>query len=302
MLPSNDQISPVPVHNALEFCLDRLANDPEPPMFSSRLLELLSVGVEQEAPAKRLAAVVLDDYGLTLRVLRVANSFYFNRSNRHIESVTHAIVVLGLTTVQKLASSLAFFEHFEQRSSLLQHVLVRAMLSAHVAGITAEVIKNPRREEVYLAGMFQNLGEVLVARCLPQHYARIQERVDAGCPANEACVKEVGFAYHTLAKAAGRLWKFPPQFSALWEPKATSEVALIARFGTDATRLMCRDGDEERQAGIRLLVIQYGFGLKLSEPGLEEIWDRAVEETMAMFSAAGVTLDPKAVPSRTGKD
>jgi len=287
-----------PAPNALDFCLTRLAHDPEPPMFSNRLRDLLSLAGEDELSASRLAVLVLEDYGLTLKVLRVANSFYYNRSNRYIESITRAIVVLGTQTVRKLASTLAFFEHFEQRSCLLQQLLVRSMLSAHVAGITGALIDSSRREEAYLAGMFQNLGEVLVARCLPDQHAKIQAQIDAGVPANEASMREMGFSYNALAEVASRHWKLPPHLSSLWEPQVASEVTTLARFGNDTTRLMCRPATKDREAGLRLLMMRYGVGLGLTERRLEDIWERAVGETLQTFAGAEVKINALVLPFR----
>jgi HD-like signal output (HDOD) protein len=51
----------------------------------------------------------MEDYALTVNVLRMANSFAYNRSNHAIENVSHAIVVLGMDTVRKLASTLVYF-------------------------------------------------------------------------------------------------------------------------------------------------------------------------------------------------
>ena len=65
---------------------------------SKRLLDLLALGTQDRTSAHKLADLVMEDYALTVNVLRMANSFHYNRSNHAIENVSHAIVVLGMDT------------------------------------------------------------------------------------------------------------------------------------------------------------------------------------------------------------
>ena len=152
----------------LELFVRRVVESTDLPMFSKRLIELLALPNSDHTSAHKLAALVLEDYALTFKLLRMANSFHYNRSNRPIESISHAIVVLGMRTVLKLASTLTYLEYFERHGSELRQLMIRSMLSAHVAADRQRIRAASRsREEAYLAGMFQNLGEVLVAHHAP---------------------------------------------------------------------------------------------------------------------------------------
>src|ERR1041384_1140249 len=78
----------------------QLVGDSKLPLFSKRLLDILALGTQDRTSAHKLADLVMEDYALTVNVLRMANSFHYNRSNRPIENVSHAIVVLGMDTVR----------------------------------------------------------------------------------------------------------------------------------------------------------------------------------------------------------
>jgi len=274
-----------------------LVGDAELPMFSRRLLELLSLPNQERTSAQKLAALVLEDYALSVNVLRVANSFHYNRSNRSIESISHAIVVLGMRTVHKLASTLIYFLAFEHRPLSLQRLMIRSMLSAHVAGAAAALRKFPEREEVYLAGMFQNLGEVLVACQSPIQHAAIEAQVASGVATDDACRQEMGFSYDELARGVSHHWKLPDHMSAIWDPPSSRvDLATFARFGNDVTRLMCAQKASNREAGLTLIVMRYGHTLGLTDDNVLNLWESAVEETRSTFATLGLSINALGLP------
>jgi len=249
---------------------------------------VLALGTQNRTSAHKLPDLVLEDYALTVNVLRMSNSFHYNRSNRAIENVSHAIVVLGMDTVRRLASTLVYFLAFEARSPSLRELMVQSMLSAHAAGVAAEVGKYPRREDAYLGAMLLNLGEVLVACHSPREYAAIQADLREGRPADEASQRIVGFTFDALARAVGRHWRLSPQLAAMWdESGAQAPLVQYARFGNELTRRMRRPSTKQH-AGIQLLVLRYGYGLRVKEDDIPSIWERAVEETRMMFGTLGL--------------
>ena len=268
----------------------QLVGDSKLPLFSKRLLDILALGSQDRTSAHKLADLVMEDYALTVNVLRMANSFHYNRSNHAIENVSHAIVVLGMDTVRKLASTLVYFLAFESRSASLRELMVQSMLSAHVAGVAAEKIAYPRREDAYLAAMLLNLGEVLVACHSPEHYLVIKAEARAGTPLIEACTRRLGFTFDGVARGVGRHWRLAPALASIWdESGAPPQLAALARLGNELTRLMSRPSNKH-EAGMQLLIFRYGYTLKLKEDDLLPVWERAVEETRSMFGTLGVMV------------
>jgi HD-like signal output (HDOD) protein len=268
----------------------RLIGDSQLPLFSKRLLDILALGDHDRTSAHKLATLVLEDYALTVNVLRVSNSFYYNRSNRPIENVSHAIVVLGMDTVRKLASTLVYFLAFENRSPSLRELMMQSMLSAHVAGLTADKTGYARREDAYLAAMLLNLGEVLVACHSPTEYALIRAEVKAGRTAAEAAQSTMGFTFDGVAKAVGRRWRLSSDLAAMWvDSTPAPQLAVHARFGNELSKLMCRPSTKH-EAGIQLLIFRYGYALRLKADDVPDLWQDALDETRTMFSTLGVMV------------
>jgi HDOD domain-containing protein len=134
--------------------------------------------------------------------------------------------------------------------------MIRSTLSAHVAAVTADVRRFARREEAYLAGMFQNLGEVLVAHHSPMKLASVRARVDEGRAQDEASIEELGFTFDRLAAAVSGHWKLSPYLTSLWNPGPVStELTQLARLGHGLTRLMCIHTPAHQEPGLKLLTM-----------------------------------------------
>jgi HD-like signal output (HDOD) protein len=279
-----------PRRDRLQQYVKDLVGDSKLPLFSKRLLDILALGTQDRTSAHKLADLVLEDYALTVNVLRMANSFHYNRSSRPIENVSHAIVVLGMDTVRKLASTLVYFLAFENRSTQLRELMIQSMQSAHVAAVAADKSGFARHEDAYLAAMLLNLGEVLVACHSPERYLAIRAEVRDGRPVAEASLQKLGFTFDGVARAVGRHWRLAPELASIWDDSgAPPHLSALARFGNELTRLMSRPSIKH-EAGMQLLVLRYGYTLKLKEDHLPAIWERAVDETRAMFGTLGVMV------------
>ena len=133
---------------------------PSPPLVLSRLLTMLA---EDRSSAIELAEVLLEDPGLTARILRVANSPFYNFSNK-IETVSHAIALLGCQTIRILCASESFLAIFPRRkgslSVLFQNYCQHSLVTALMAKVLAEELAvGVDSEKVFIAGLLHDIGK-----------------------------------------------------------------------------------------------------------------------------------------------
>jgi len=75
--------------------------------------------------------------------------------------------------------------------------------------ITAD-FKHIEAEEIFIAGLLQNIGEMIIARAFPREYERVLERIEQGQLNVPAAEKEVLGTDHTIiGYAITKNWKFP---------------------------------------------------------------------------------------------
>ena len=154
--------------------MKRLRSADDFPAVSGRVQQLMRVLGDEDASVQKLTNLIIQDYSMTVRLLKTANAFQFNRSGVPLMSVSHAIVLMGVKAVRELASTIVVFEHFNRRSPGLRQLLMLSLLTAnHAREVAARTTGGIRGEEAYLLGMLRNLGEVLVACYFPAEYAAV---------------------------------------------------------------------------------------------------------------------------------
>lgn len=280
-----------------------IASRPDLPAFSHQIHEILSLVSDDDASLWRLTGLLLKNFSLTAKVLRTANSLYYNHAGRPILSVSHAVAFLGWNTIRDLAAGMLLFEHFRKQKNLpgLEELMLCSLLTASHARETAARVRYPRMEEAYLCGMFRNLGEVLVAAYLPDHYRQILRGIKAHQWAeNQACGRVLGFDYEDLGRAILRYWNLPEKVGigmvagALNYENLADESDLlraITEFSHSLTDAVYRGNPADSPTRVQALIQKFGKALSLNQESVGEILNGAASETKATFDAAYVPFD-----------
>jgi len=278
----------------LEACLARIEARDGFPALTQRIQELTAVLGEEDASVQRLANIVLRDYGLTLRVIRAANSFHYNRSGCPVVTATHAMVLLGVHAVRDLVSGIVLFEHCQRHSPGLKHLMLLSMLTANHARELALRVGLARPEEAYLWGMFRNIGEVMTASCLEEEYAAIvREITEHKRSQRDACLRVLGFEYQDLGQAMARRWTMPAQIDRVIRasemPKDLADRITV--FSEALTNAVYRRDPRLAPPSAKAVIQKYGGSLGLSDEDVRAVLETAVTETNDTFRAMRVALD-----------
>lgn len=265
------------------------------PAISRDALEALKATPDNDASLQRLANIVLREYALTLKVMRTANSAYYKRSGKPVQSAAHAMLLLGARTVRSLAASLLVFDHYRKRSPGLKELMLLSMLTANHARELAMLRRLPDPEEAHLAGMFRNLGEVLVAGYFPREYARIINQMEVNRKAAGIAAFEVlGFTFEDLGEALTRHWGMPEAVVACTRadgPAGVTELGAVVACAHDLTTAVYRRDRETRGDGVTDVMERYAKALKLSRGDVGAVMKSALRETKEIFASAKVNID-----------
>ncbi|MGD9602256.1 MAG: HDOD domain-containing protein [Gammaproteobacteria bacterium] len=195
---------------AVQFVLRRLQRRPEFPAFSNSIAEINRLTDEQsQASLQDLAAVVMRDFSLTNRLMKVANSAFFARSDSGVTTVLQAISRVGTKTVRLICNGLLMFEHLKGSNPVLQDALVESFVSGLLARLLALQLCREVSDEAFVAAMFNRLGRNLLIYYLEDEYAEVQTRVTQGMPALQAERVILGTTCAEVGAAVAANWKFP---------------------------------------------------------------------------------------------
>lgn len=147
--------------NSLEAWVRKLTRH-NMPVVGQTIAELNAIAGNDDADVNQLAEVILRDPNLTSHVLRIANSVHYNYSKFPINTVSRAVVLIGLKGMRAVCISLLLID------SLLsigpkQRVLQLMAQGLHAATQARELIKlkdDEAGEEVFIAALLFNLGEM----------------------------------------------------------------------------------------------------------------------------------------------
>ncbi|MCC6319787.1 MAG: HDOD domain-containing protein [Gemmatimonadaceae bacterium] len=273
----------------------RILSESDFPAIATDALEALKAVPDDDASLQRLANIVLREYALTLKVLRTANSAYYKRGGATVQSAAHAMLLLGARTVRHLAASLLVFDHYRKRSPGLRELMLMSMITANHARELAMLRRLPDPEEAHLAGMFRNLGEVLVAGYFPREYAQVLTRMESQKQSVAGASFDVlGFVFEDLGDAMARHWGLPESVILAMRaegPAAANELSAIVSCAHELTTAVYRHERAVRLDGVPSVLERYGRRLALDRAQATDVVRAALRETREIFASAKVGLD-----------
>ncbi len=197
---------------ALEFLLLRMRHKGDFPALSQTLGELNRLtAADTRASTAQLANVILRDYALTERLLRLANSAFYGPVARPVRNVSEAVKVLGLRQVRAAAIGLIYGQRMGIGStSEGRESIAAAFMSGLVARHLARAAGLEAVEDAFLCGLFHNLGRSLTLVYFPEEYAEIRRRIrEQGLDWDAAARSVLELSLHELGVAVARSWRFP---------------------------------------------------------------------------------------------
>ena len=183
------------------------------PTFSKQILEVNTILSADLSSAKQISDVIMKDFSLTNKLLKLVNSAIYNQFNQKgVSSVSNAMVIMGTNQIQKTAASLMLFEHMQasaQNQDLKDIAMVTFMsglMAKDLAGIHG--FKDP--EEFQVCGMFHKLGENLIAYYFPEKFRLIRDiEKSRGILRDEAAKQILGISFQTMGTGVARKWGLP---------------------------------------------------------------------------------------------
>jgi signal transduction histidine kinase len=143
------------------------------------LVRILDVLQDESADPRALGRIVLQDIGLTTRVIAATRASPGESSR--FESVEQAIRTLGLSAIKTLVTTAAMQQVFEQfsprRQRLLNEIWRRALTTASLGKALAVLTGYRRPEDAYLAGLFTDVGRLVRLTAIESEYDRLLEGV-----------------------------------------------------------------------------------------------------------------------------
>lgn len=280
--------------SSIEFLLRRMQRKSDFPALAQSIRTLNAMASTSDKDVGDMAKVIVKDFALTNKILKVVNSAYFGHFSGKIGTISRAVVVLGMQPIRSLAASLIFFEHLHDKTHAqeLKAQAAGALYSAVLAGHVAAG-KHPRsREEFFLTAMLQNLGKMLVTFYLRDEGEEIQRLIEQGVAPQYAQRQVLGVSFDDVGQGIARQWNFPdeilhtlkslPPDEEVEEPEDLTESRRVVAGLANETAAWLVASPEQEAAGRRALLQRYGDALDLDGKQFNGLLVKATKEFLKL--------------------
>jgi diguanylate cyclase (GGDEF)-like protein len=275
---------------------------PTLPGIAIKILE----AVQKERPdLQEIAEVLSTDPPLSGEVLKLINSPFFGLT-RKVTSVSHAVSMLGMNVVKNMALSFALVKNFSSNGQGDFDYLrfwKYSLTTAIAARMIAEDVSAETPEDAFFLGLLHDMGNLALARCLPDQYNLVVQEAEAGQCCNFQVENQVlGFDHMDLGRHLVRSWGLPSKF---WQPigchhcpekleKADNDVLTLTQILSLATlyaEMFQADNTPTHLAMIDHFTTEYGFAEALN---VDRLAVSISEETQRFFPYFEIDFDDDA--------
>lgn len=205
------------------------------PQAIERLNHLLN---KEHCSTLGLAHAILQDPGLSAKILRVVNSVAYGARGEAVSTITRAIVLIGFERVREITTGLLLIQHLTRgkpNNQIVHDNLRRALRCALTAQAIATRVGNVPPEQSYLLGLFANLGLLWLAAFYPEVLLRALALESEGESTLDGALTAVaGVSPDRIATEVLRQWSLPDAYVHHFQ-RRTGELQTI--HGTLAERL-----------------------------------------------------------------
>ncbi len=293
----------------VEFLLRRMNRKSDFPALSNSVRSINAMTHASDKDVNQMAGVIVKDFALTNKILKVVNSAYYGRFSGNIGTVSRAVVILGTQAIRSLAASLIFFEHIEnkEQADKLREMVTAAMFRATLAHRMAEEVDESEAEAYFLTGLLQDLGSMLVAFYLPEESKEIDRLISAEGEAPVTAQHHVlGVSFEKIGTEIAKQWNFPKSLVdslQAWQGdrKPVNRIErrrLVTAFANETMETLVASGSDDKDA-MNALSKKYAKGLNLNAKAFNRLTQHALSDFKEMATVLSSDMSQEYVQELT---
>jgi len=224
------------LHSTVEFLLRRMALKSDFPALSASFSRINQLSAQaDETSIKSVSDLVIRDFALTQKLLRVVNSVAFGAGK--ITRVSQAITLLGMSQLRALATGMMLSGGGKAgvKNPAVAAILTDAFAAGVIARNIGRMIGLAQVEELFICGMFSRLGPLLTLYYLTEEHAEILKRIESEHIDSVSASRAVlGLSFDQLGAEVARHWNFPDAILTAIQPLPEGD---LSRPGGEAERM-----------------------------------------------------------------
>jgi serine/threonine protein kinase len=276
------------------------------PAMSRSIVELNSQSLRGDISAGALSNVIVKDYALTGKLLRLVNSPMYTQYRGKVMTVSRAVVIMGFEQVRQISLGLMMFNRIEKTDPKLARVLKDETLFSLTSGLVskrlAEKAGDMDPETAFICGMFHRLGKYIAYYYFPTKGKEIRRFIKLGkMDDNAAALKVLGISFSDLGKWMVDAWSLPEQFAAAMDslssgqpdrPKSAAEkLRLVVGFADELVTCAGRNHKGDRKTDLKALARRFEKVLQMEDDQLAEVMAQSANEVKDWAKVLSIDVD-----------
>ena len=183
------------------------------PAFPRSVQRILELTRDLNSTPKDLVDVIDKDPVVTVKILKVVNSAYYNLP-RQVTSIGHAVVYLGFNTIKNLALSIAAIGMLPKDSPSgfdVQQYLLHSLSTAGLAKQLAQELEDADPMDCFIVGLLHDFGKVVFAQFMPHAFkAALDHSQATQTPLHVVLQQQIGADHFAVGAMLVEKWRFAP--------------------------------------------------------------------------------------------
>lgn len=193
--------------------VSNIRNLPTPPIVFHQIQKVIN---DPNVSAEQIASILAEDPAMSVKVLRLTNSAFYGLS-REIESVKHAVIIVGLEAIKNLVLSASVLDMFKGKSvdddfqdKFWRHSLATAFGCRLLAKrVRNKVMIDP--DSAFSAGLLHDVGKIILICFLEDEYKLFKTARDQNKTQMDHEIEQdlLGFTHAEIGAFLTEQWKIP---------------------------------------------------------------------------------------------
>ncbi len=281
------------VSTTVDFLLRRMKRKKDFPAISGHITEInQKTSGSNLSSASELSNVILKDFSLTTKVIRLVNSSFYGQFGGDITTVSRAIVILGYEHVRAAVLSIILFEHLQnkEQANELKNAAYNSLMSGIISREKAKQMKNINEDDVetaFVTSMFHQLGKLLSIYYFPEEYEAMNELVmNKGVNEDKAMRSVLGVTYEELGRGIAKEWNLPDIIGESMKQLPEGDVPVAKTSKESLRQLACfsnelcaiTSGDEDTKNAYADLAARYKDSLGITIDSIYKLIESSIKE------------------------
>lgn len=279
--------------------VEKISNE-ELPSLCTTVKMLQNIPDDENLSLAQLGQTILQDNGLTSRILRISNSVAYNRSNTQITTISKAVILLGFNAIKQISITTKLVDSLLQNNNISESVyqrLLKLLAQSLQAALLAKNLQSAEPEEkqeaAYIASLLYNIGECAFWSIGGSVTTELDQALKASPDNPEAEIRRVlGTTFKRISTALAESWNMGPLLNmALKDSRNKPAQIQIITEANELSQLLFTEKLEPEI--LEQKITRVAKILEIEAEDVQSIMKKSAEETLQLTVEYGaLTLAP----------